>query len=284
MLFKQLNWAAIGPTALFVLLWSAGAIFSKWGLEHASAFAFLLLRFALACVVLSLLAVYRRRWWPRGGVRQVALTGVMLTGGYTIFYLLSLDQGITPGMLATVLGIQPILTLMLLERRASWLRVLGLVIALGGLALVVLDSLLAARFTLLGIGLCLAALLCITVGSIFQKGIQQSPMDVLPLQYAIGLLMCAVVVPFQPFELEWTVGFVVPLIYMSVLISVGATLLLYRLIRMGNLVNVTSLFYLMPGTTALLDYLFLGNRMAPLSLLGMGAILVGLVLVFRQKA
>ena len=154
----------------------------------------------------------------------------------------------------------------------------------GGLALVVLDSLLAARFTLLGIGLCLAALLCITVGSIFQKGIQQSPMDVLPLQYAIGLLMCAVVVPFQPFELEWTVGFVVPLIYMSVLISVGATLLLYRLIRMGNLVNVTSLFYLMPGTTALLDYLFLGNRMAPLSLLGMGAILVGLVLVFRQKA
>lgn len=284
MLFKQLNWAAIGPTALFVLLWSAGAIFSKWGLEHASAFAFLLLRFALACVVLSLLAVYRRRWCPRGGVRQVALTGVMLTGGYTIFYLLSLDQGITPGMLATVLGIQPILTLMLLERRASWLRVLGLMVALVGLALVVLDSLLAARFTLLGIGLCLAALLCITVGSIFQKGIQQSPMDVLPLQYAIGLLMCAVVAPFQPFEVEWSVGFIVPLLYMGVLISVGATLLLYRLIRMGNLVNVTSLFYLMPGTTALLDYLFLGNRMAPLSLVGMGAILMGLVLVFRQKA
>jgi len=71
---------------------------------------------------------------------------------------------------------------------------------------------------------------------------------------------------------------------MGVLISVGATLLLYRLIRMGNLVNVTSLFYLMPGTTALLDYLFLGNRMAFGSLLGMGLIVVGLVLVFRQKA
>ncbi|MBA6421881.1 DMT family transporter [Pseudomonas neustonica] len=284
MLFKQLNWAAIGPTVLFVLLWSAGAIFSKWGLEHASAFAFLLLRFALACVALGLLALTRRRWLPQPGTRrQVALVGVLMTGGYTIFYLLSLDAGLTPGVLATVLGVQPILTLMLLERRASGLRVAGLLLALGGLTLVVLDSLLAARFSLLGIGLSLAALLCITVGSIFQKGIQQSPMDVLPLQYALGLLMCALVAPFQPFEVEWSVGFVVPLFYMGVLISVGATLLLYRLIRMGNLVNVTSLFYLMPGTTALLDYLFLGNRMALGSLLGMGLIVVGLVLVFRQR-
>tara|TARA_R110000764_G_scaffold29470_5_gene69040 strand:- start:95 stop:952 length:858 start_codon:yes stop_codon:yes gene_type:complete len=285
MQFKQLNWAAIGPTVLFVLLWSAGAIFSKWGLEHASAFAFLLLRFALACVALGLLALTRRRWLPQPGTRrQVALVGVLMTGGYTIFYLLSLDAGLTPGVLATVLGVQPILTLMLLERRASWLRVAGLFLALGGLTLVVLDSLLAARFSALGIGLSLAALLCITVGSIFQKGIQQSPMDVLPLQYAVGLLMCALVAPFQPFEVEWTVGFVVPLFYMGVLISVGATLLLYRLIRMGNLVNVTSLFYLMPGTTALLDYLFLGNRMALGSLVGMGLIVVGLVLVFRQRA
>lgn len=284
MLFKQLNWAAIGPTVLFVLLWSAGAIFSKWGLEHASAFAFLLLRFALACVALGLLALTRRRWLPQpGSFRQVALVGLLMTGGYTIFYLLSLDAGLTPGVLATVLGVQPILTLMLLERRASVLRVAGLLLALGGLTLVVLDSLLAARFSLLGIGLSLAALLCITVGSIFQKGIQQSPMDVLPLQYAVGLLMCALVAPFQPFEVEWSVGFVVPLLYMGVLISVGATLLLYRLIRMGNLVNVTSLFYLMPGTTALLDYLFLGNRMAVGSLVGMGLIVVGLVLVFRQK-
>lgn len=284
MFIQRLNWAAIGPTALFVLLWSAGAIFSKWGLEHASAFAFLLLRFVLACAALGLLALTRRRWLPARGTRkQVALVGVLLTGGYTIFYLLSLDAGLTPGVLATVLGVQPILTLMLVERRANLLRVLGLLLALGGLTLVVLDSLLAARFSLLGIGLSLAALLCITLGSIFQKGIQQSPMDVLPLQYAIGLLMCAVVVPFQPFEVEWSVGFIVPLLYMGVLISVGATLLLYRLIRMGNLVNVTSLFYLMPGCTALLDFLFLGNRMAALSLLGMGAIVVGLVLVFRQR-
>ena len=210
------------------------------------------------------------------------MVGILLTGGYTIFYLLSLDQGITPGVLATVLGVQPILTLLLVERRVSWLRLSGLLLALGGLTLVVLESLLAARFSLLGISLTLAALGCITLGSIFQKGLQQAPMDVLPLQYLIGLLLCMVFVPFQPFEYELTVGFIVPLIYMGVVISVLATLLLYRLISVGNLVNVTSLFYLVPGVTAGLDYLFLGNRMAPLSLLGMLAILGGLALVFRQ--
>ena len=283
MILNKSTWVALGPTALFVLLWSSGAIFSSWGLQHASAFAFLFLRFLLACVILGLLAAYRRHWLPApGSRRRVAMVGILLTGGYTIFYLLSLDQGITPGVLATVLGVQPILTLLLVERRVSWLRLSGLLLALGGLTLVVLESLLAARFSLLGISLTLAALGCITLGSIFQKGLQQAPMDVLPLQYLIGLLLCMVFMPFQPFEYELTVGFIVPLIYMGVVISVLATLLLYRLISVGNLVNVTSLFYLVPGVTAGLDYLFLGNRMAPLSLLGMLAILGGLALVFRQ--
>ncbi|PCD00530.1 DMT family transporter [Halopseudomonas pelagia] len=283
MLLNKSTWVALGPTALFVLLWSSGAIFSSWGLQHASAFAFLFLRFVMACVVLGLLASYRRRWLPAlGSRRRVVMVGILLTGGYTIFYLLSLDQGITPGVLATVLGVQPILTLLLVERRVSWMRIAGLLLALGGLTLVVLESLLAARFSLLGISLTLAALACITLGSIFQKGLQQAPMDVLPLQYLIGLLMCLLFLPFQPFEYELTVGFIVPLIYMGVVISVLATLLLYRLIRAGNLVNVTSLFYLVPGVTAGLDYLFLGNRMAPLSLLGMLAILSGLALVFRN--
>jgi drug/metabolite transporter (DMT)-like permease len=47
-------------------------------------------------------------------------------------------------------------------------------------------------------------------------------------------------------------------------------------------VNVTSLFYLVPAVTAVMDYLIFGNKPAMLSLLGMGLIVVGLVLVFRK--
>jgi drug/metabolite transporter (DMT)-like permease len=56
------------------------------------------------------------------------------------------------------------------------------------------------------------------------------------------------------------------------------------MIQAGNLVNVTSLFYLVPAGTAALDYLILGNRLSALSLAGMGAILLGLMLVLRHPA
>jgi len=69
---------------------------------------------------------------------------------------------------------------------------------------------------------------------------------------------------------------------LGLIISVVAQLLFYRLIRSGNLVNVTSLFYLVPVVTAGLDYLLLGNRLGPLSLTGMGAILLGLWSVFKK--
>ena len=36
--------------------------------------------------------------------------------------------------------------------------------------------------------------------------------------------------------------------------------------------------------TAVMDFLIFGNRLAPLSLLGMGLIVVGLLFVFRKPA
>jgi drug/metabolite transporter (DMT)-like permease len=79
-------------------------------------------------------------------------------------------------------------------------------------------------------------------------------------------------------------AFVVPLLWLGIVISVIAQLLFYRLMQRGNLVNVTSLFYLVPIVTAAMDAVWLGNRPAPLALAGMGAIVAGLALVFRTPA
>jgi drug/metabolite transporter (DMT)-like permease len=269
---------------LFVLLWGSGAIFSRLGLDHASAFAFLVLRFVLAFTALLILATCRRRWLPAAGTRlRVSSTGLLLLGCYSICYLLALDHGITPGVLATVLGAQPIVTLLLYERRFSVARLLGLGLALGGLILVVYQSIGLARFSVSGMLFAVAALGCMSSGAILQKGIKQAPLEVLPLQYASSLLFCVVLVPFQPFAFEISTGFLIPLLWLGIVISVIAQLLFYRLIRAGNLVNVTSLFYLVPGVTALMDYLFLGNRLSLLSMAGMVAIVLGLLLVFRHQ-
>ena len=155
--------------------------------------------------------------------------------------------------------------------------------ALGGLVLVVLDSLLRARVSFSGVGWALAALACITLGTIAQKRIALAPPRVLPLQCAVALLLCLAMLPVQPLRLNATPMLAVSVLWLGGVISVGATVLLYRMLRLGNLVNVTSLFYLVPGGTALLDWLLLGNRMAPLALLGLGLVVAGLLLVFKAR-
>jgi drug/metabolite transporter (DMT)-like permease len=275
--------AAFGPTALFVLLWSSGALFAKWGLVHASPFVFLVLRFGLALAVLLLLGLHARRWLPRPGTRgPIAGVGLLMIGSYSVCYLLALQHGLTPGVLATVMGVQPLLTLLVTERRLSPLRLAGLGLALAGLTTVVYDSIVLARFSAAGVGFALAALACMTAGAIGQKRIDQEPMRVLPLQNGAALLLCLALLPLQPARLEPAWGLAASLLGMGVVISVAATLLLYRLIQRGNLVNVTSLFYAVPPGTALLDFLILGNQLAPLALLGMAVILLGLAAVFRS--
>ncbi|MFC5699151.1 DMT family transporter [Pseudomonas sp. GCM10022186] len=274
-------WGSLASTSLFVLLWSSGAIFARLGLDHASPFAFLTLRFALACGALLLVCRWRRQGLPERGSRlKVAGIGLLLIGGYTICYLLALDHGLTPGVLAALLGVQPILTLLVMERRFPLARLLGLAIALGGLVLLVWQSIGQAQASTLGLVYGLASLGSMTFGAILQKGLKQSPLQLLPLQYGASLLACLLLVPYKPFHFEATLDFAIPLLWLALVISVLAQLLLYRLMQAGNLVNVTSLFYLVPVVTAAMDYLFLGNVLAPLGMAGMGGILAGLVLVF----
>ncbi|WP_217477156.1 DMT family transporter [Stutzerimonas stutzeri] len=287
MFFSRNAMVAHATIALFVLLWSSGAIVSKLGLAYASPFAFLLVRFLIA--LLAVLAVtrvaavslpdgWRARW-------LALITGVVLLGSYQIFYLLALDFHVTPGVMATLLGVQPILTAVLTERAALRpLRLFGLSLGLAGLVLVVYQSVGVGGLSGAGVGCAILALLSITLGSMLQKRAQGDPLRAMPLQYLAGLALCSLFAFTQPLDLRLEPGFWLSVLWMGVVISVMATLLLYRLIAKGNLVNVTSLFYLVPAVTAVMDYLVFGNRLPALSLAGMGLIVMGLYLVFRPVA
>lgn len=275
--------SAIMPTAAFVLLWSSGAIVSEIGLRHGSPVALLLCRYAIAFVTLATIAIWNGTLLPaRGTRRRNALIGLLISGLYTVFYLLALDHGVTPGALATLLGIQPILTLLLTERRVTAARLIGLICALAGLALVVADGLIAMRFAITGFACAGVALVGITAGSILQKRETQAPWVVLPLQYAVGLAVVGVAAPFREIRGSWEPGFVLPALWLALGISIGATFLLYRLIARGNLVNVTSLFYLVPGVTAAMDWAILGHPMSAPMLGGLVLVAAGLLIVFRS--
>ncbi|WP_426454369.1 DMT family transporter [Acinetobacter sp. KB005] len=276
--------ASQSATSAFVLLWGSAAIFTRWGLDNASPIALLILRFSTALIVLSLLALFRKRLLPKHGTRkQVLLTGLLIIAGYSICYFKAMAHGVTPGLMATIMGIQPILTLCLMEKNWQKERLLGLCISLAGLILLVWKSLTMSFIAPIGVLFALAALICITLGAIMQKNIQQAPTDVLPLQYVISLIVCLFIVPFEHFEITWNSQLIISVLFLGILISVVAQLLLYRLLSQGNIVNVTSLFYLVPIVTALLDFLILKNKLPLAGLIGMIAILLGLMLVFKKK-
>jgi len=276
--------ASQSATSIFVLLWGSAAIFTRWGLDNASPIALLILRFSTALIALSVLAIFRKRFLPKHGTRkQVLLTGLLMIAGYSICYFKAMAHGVTPGLMATIMGIQPILTLCLLEKSLQKERLFGLLIALAGLILLVWKSLTMSFITPIGIFFALAALICITFGAIMQKNIQQAPTDVLPLQYVVSLVVCLLIVPFEHFEITWNSQLIISVLFLGILISVVAQLLLYRLLSQGNIVNVTSLFYLVPIVTALLDFLILKNTLPLAGLIGMIAILLGLLLVFKKK-
>ena len=67
--------------------------------------------------------------------------------------------------------------------------------------------------------------------------------------------------PLDDFRIDWTGEFVFALGWLVLVLSIGAISLLNLLIRRGSAVNVASLFYLTPPTTALLAWLLFGETL-----------------------
>ena len=277
--------ATYGATSSFVLLWGSAAIFTRWGLDDASPTALLIFRFTVALVLLLIICLFRQKFLPnKGTFKQVALTGLLIIGGYSVFYFQAMAHGVTPGLIATIMGIQPILTLCLLEQKMNRAKLLGLLIALLGLITLVWESLSTSSIAPLGIFLALGALFCITFGSILQKDIKQHPAEILPIQYAVGLLICLLILPFENISVTISWKFIISVLFLGILISVFSQILLYKLLNTGSVVNVTSLFYLVPIVTALLDYFILGNILPWSGFVGMISIIIGVTLVFKAGA
>ena len=75
---------------------------------------------------------------------------------------------------------------------------------------------------------------------------------------------------FGEFRIEWAPQFAFALAWLVLVLSLGAISLLNLLIRSGSAVNVASLFYLTPPTTAVIAWLLFGETLSGIALTGMG--------------
>ena len=80
----------------------------------------------------------------------------------------------------------------------------------------------------------------------------------------------------------WSLPLVLSMGWLVFGLSIGAILLLMILIREGAVSKVASLFYLVPGVTAIMAYLLFRETLTPLQLAGMVLTTFGVALATAQ--
>ena len=79
--------------------------------------------------------------------------------------------------------------------------------------------------------------------------------------------------------MHWTGEFIVSIVWLAVMLSIGSIGLLYWLIRRHAATSVASLFYLVPAVTALMAYVLFGEKLDAVAIAGMIACAAAVFLV-----
>ena len=281
---------ALAP-GLFVLLWSTGFIGAKLGLPYAEPLSFLLIRFACVIGLLGLLALVLRRPWPHRPTQwlHIAVAGALLHGGYLSGVFLAIHTGMAAGVVALVVGIQPLLTAFLsasmVGERVGGRQWMGLVLGFGGVTLVVWDKLGFGGLSGAGFAFSTLALVSITLGTLYQKR-YCADLDLWSgsvIQFvAAALVLLPFALAFETMRVAWSGQFVFALGWLIFVLSLGAISLLHLLIRRGAATRVSALFYLVPPTTALLAFLIFGEKLGLAAVAGMAIAAAGVAIAVRK--
>ncbi|TRZ69315.1 MAG: DMT family transporter [Rhodocyclaceae bacterium] len=276
---------------VFVLLWSTGFIGAKLGLPDAEPLTFLLLRFAIVCFLLLMLAIGLRRPWPSGSAQigHIAVAGVLLHGGYLGGVFGAIHRGMPAGLVALIVGMQPLLTALLggklLGERVGSMQWTGLLLGFAGVTLVLAGDLATTGLSAWGLLLALLALLSITGGTLYQKR-HCGQMDLWTgsfVQFAAsGLVFLPLALTFETLHIHWSGSFIFALGWLVLVLSLGAISLLHQLIRHGAATRVSALFYLTPPTTAILAWAMFGEQLDAPAIVGMAVAAFGVALALRK--
>ena len=273
------------------MLWSTGFISAKYGLPYAPPLKFLLVRFTLVAILMSIVAVVTHAPWPRSRrqIGHVAVAASLVHGVYLGGVFVAIAAGMPAGTSAMLVGLQPILTVFLargwLGERISALQWSGLVLGLAGVYLVVRHKVALGGDATALVAVFLA-LFGISVGTLYQKkygaGVDLRAGAV--IQFTACVIIYAPVVAWlEPQPIAWTAPFVFALGWSVIVLSVGAISLLYWLLRHGAAADVARLFYLVPPVTALMAFALFGERLDVFAILGMALIAVAVALARRRS-
>ena len=284
--------------AVFVLIWSTGFIVARYGMPYAPPLSFLALRYALSILCFLPWIVWAGVRWPQGRAQwgHLAVTGMLMHAGYLGGVWVAVKAGMGSGLSSLVVGLQPVLTAIWLSRmggadsRVTARQWLGLTLGFAGLVMVVWRKFEGGTpgdtATVFNLMAALTALLCITVGTLYQKRFVQR-CDVRTANATQLIAALLVTLPLALLETEpmqWNAQLAGAMAWSVLGLTLGGSSLLYMLIQRGAAASVTSLMYLVPPCTAAIAWLLFAEPITPLTLLGTAITALGVGLVVRAPA
>jgi drug/metabolite transporter (DMT)-like permease len=272
----------------FVLMWSSGFLGATLGTRYAAAETLLMWRFLFAAALLGgwWLLTRRRRLSPRELVVHGAL-GALSQGVYLAGTVWSAQLGVPAGTIALITALQPILAAagahVLLGERAAPRQWAGLVLGLGGVALVIGGDLAGGSGApLFAYLLPCAAMLALVGASFLERGAPEGASlgDSLMIQCAVSaVLFTATALATGHAAPPASGGFWFAVAWVVVLSTFGGYGCYWLVLRRGSVTRVSTLLYLTPPTTMLIGFLLFGQRIDGLGLLGLVVCAAGVALV-----
>ena len=276
---------------IFVFLWSTGFIIARYSMPYAEPMTIIFIRFgSVVLCMLPVVLIWRAPWPNRSQIIHIAIAGALLQAGYVGGVWAAVKEGMSAGLTALIVGLQPILTAWF----AAWIaekvtpkQWLGLVLGLLGVGLVVWAKLSLTGMSHLSLVFIVIALLSITMGTLYQKK-YCSQFDLRTgsvIQFAASALICLpLMFLFETREIIWAPELILSLIWAVLALSIGAISLLFIMIRNGEATRVTSLMYLTPPTTAIMAWLLFNEPITWTIILGIAITMSAVILVNRTTS
>lgn len=273
---------------LFLFMWSSGAVVVKFGLQYASVWSFLAARSLVAtCCLIVLVGIFSYhkpsviRRPSKTELRRILMVGALLQVCYLLFYFLAIDTGISPGLVTLILGLQPLLTPFLVNKSIGYRQLSLLLLGFLGLVISIYGTKDLAQLSVSGVLFGIAALLSITFGTVLQARIVNhvvlsamcQSLLATPIFIGINILVGGTII--------WTPEFLISLVWMSVVVSVGALLLLMYMTKQDGAASVSVLFYAIPLLAYFFDYALFGTHISLLTIVGIG--IVALAIIFYRR-
>ena len=276
---------------LFIFFWSSAFISGQFIVQSASPFAALCFRFCIVSLFFLIFSVIMREKIRinQNLIFQAMITGILFHGFYLGGVFFSYSMGLTATLSALIVCLQPILTNILsgpiLKEKVTITQWIGIFFGFFGTILVIGYDI-GTEIPTIGVIASIVALLGATSATIWQKKFtHEINLSVNNFYQALsaGIFLFIISLFFEISFINFDTRFILSISWQIIMVSFGAYAILMYLIKNGTASKTSSLFFLVPPTTAVMAWLVLDEKLLLIDIVGLLICTFGVYIATRTN-